>query len=248
MLIVPAIDIKDGKVVRLIQGKYGKKVYSEDPLKIARYWQREGAKLIHLVDLDGASGRGINNLDLIKEIIKKVDVPIEVGGGLRDKKTVKDLINSGACRVVIGTKALNESFLCSLFRQFRERIIVSIDEKSGTVLTSGWRVKNKSIDPFSFALKLKRMGFREIIYTDVNRDGTLEGPNLSGIKRMLKTGLGVIASGGISSLADILKLTPLEKHGLIGIITGKALYEKMFTLEEAMRTVSRKEEKYAGRV
>ena len=237
MLIIPAIDLKDGKVVRFTQGRFDKKVYSHDPLKTARHWVRQGAEFIHLVDLDGAIEGRPKNLDIVRKIVKAVNVPVEFGGGVRKKKTVEELIAMGVARVVIGTLAAeDEKFLLEVFKRFKKRVIVSIDENKGNVLTRGWRKEVKVIKALDLAKRIKDLGFEEIIYTDTGRDGTLKGPNTMGIKNLLKeTRLKVIASGGIASLNDIRKLKSLEKNGLLGVIIGKALYEGRFTLKEALR-------------
>lgn len=235
MLIIPAIDIKDGCVVRFVQGKLDKKVYSRDPLKTARHWVRQGAKLIHVVDLDGAFCGRPKNLPLVKEIAKNVSVPVEFGGGLRDIDMIKKLLACGIYRVVLGTRAVEDrNFLKKIFKAFKDRVIVSIDAKADKVAIKGWQSssKNRVLD---FAGALKELGFKEIIYTDTLKDGTLSGPNIKGIKALLKASrLKVIACGGICSLEDILRLKLLEKDGLSGIIIGKALYEGKFTLSEAI--------------
>lgn len=237
MLIIPAIDLKDGCVVRLVQGRRNLKIYSRDPVKTARHWQRQGAELIHIVDLDGATTGVIKNLNILKEIVKKVDVPIQFGGGLRKADTIKRLLQEGIHRVVLGTKAAEDkNFLKKVFDEFKERVIVSIDAKADDVLTRGWQSSSKRMDVLAFARLLKDMGFREIIYTDTLKDGTLSGPNIKAIKELLKeTGLNIIASGGISSLNDLGKLKKLQKPGLRGIIIGKALYEGKFTLAQALK-------------
>ena len=241
MLIIPAIDLKEGKVVRLRQGRYDKKVYSSDPLKTAKHWQRQGAELIHMVDLDGAMSGRISDFEILKKIVKEVSVPTEFGGGIRDKATIKKLLDLGFKRVVIGTKAVeDEKFLRDVFRQFKDKIIISIDVMAHSVFSRGWLSENKRIDPLTLGNKLKQIGFKQIIHTDIARDGTLKGPNILGLKQMLKLGLEVIASGGISSLVDILKLKSLEIQGLIGVIIGKALYEARFTLRQAIEAGIRK--------
>jgi phosphoribosylformimino-5-aminoimidazole carboxamide ribotide isomerase len=236
MLIIPAIDLKEGKVVRLVQGKFNKKVYSSDPVQTAKHWARQGAKLIHIVDLDGAMEGKFANLDIVKRIIKEAKVRVQYGGGVRSEAIVKKLFESGVSRVVIGTKAVEDSrFLINIFKKFRDNIIVSIDEIEGSVFTRGWRIRVKAHKTLEFAKKLKEMGFKRIIYTDIKKDGTLKGPNIQNIKRILKeTGLEVIASGGVSSLEDIRKLKILERSGLAGVIVGKALYEGKFTLRAAL--------------
>lgn len=235
MLIIPAIDIKDGCVVRFVQGRLDKKIYSRDPLKTARHWMRQGAKLLHIVDLDGAEAGVPKNLGIVKQIIKTVDVPLQFGGGIRNIETIKTLLNCGIWRIVIGTKAAEDkNFLITVFKKFKDKIIVSIDVKAGHILVKGWQGNCRGLDIFKFAQSLKDIGFKQVIYTDVLKDGTLKGPNIKGIRTLLKkTGLGVIASGGISSLDDIYRLKLLEEKGLTGVIIGKALYEGRFTLPQA---------------
>ena len=236
MLIIPAVDIQEGCVVRFVQGKLDKKIYSKDPVKISRQWVRQGAKLIHVVDLDAAFTGIPRNLDIVKKIIKTVEVPVQVGGGIRTNETIKILLDYGVYRVILGTKAVeDEGFLRQAFKKFKDKIIVSIDAKEGEVLTKGWQAGCVNIDTLEFACALKEMGFKRVIYTDISKDGTLRGPNIQGTKRLLKTGLSVIASGGVSSLEDIKKLKKLEVEGLAGIIVGKALYEGKFSLSEALK-------------
>jgi len=237
MLIIPAIDLKDGCVVRFVQGRSNEKIYSRSPVKTAKHWVKSQAKLLHIVDLDGAVSGTLKNLDALKEIINGVSVPIEFGGGVRKIETIRMLLKLGVQRVVLGTKAIEDKvFLKKAFKEFKERIIVSVDAKSGKLLVKGWRSEARSMDLLKFALQLKDMGFRQLIYTDTQKDGTLTGPNIKGAKELLKnTGLNIIASGGISSLDDIYKLKKLESKGLTGVIIGKALYEGKFTLPQAMK-------------
>jgi phosphoribosylformimino-5-aminoimidazole carboxamide ribotide isomerase len=235
MLIIPAIDIQDGCVVRFVQGRLNKKIYSRDPLKTAKHWVKQGAKFIHVVDLDGAIYGKTDNLGIVKEIARNVAIPIEFGGGIRDMGSIKTLLNSGINRVILGTKAVEDIiFLKKAFKVFNNKIIVSID--ANFVLIKGWRASSKGKGVFEFANTLKKIGFKELIYTDTLKDGTLKGPNIKGIRNLIKkTGLKVIASGGISSLDDIYRLTLLEDIGVIGIIIGKALYEGKFTLTAALK-------------
>jgi phosphoribosylformimino-5-aminoimidazole carboxamide ribotide isomerase len=237
MLIIPAIDIKDGCVVRFVQGRLNKKVYSRDPVKTARHWVRQGARMIHVVDLDGAATGKPKNLNIVKDIVKTAGVPIQFGGGVRKIEQIKALLDYGVYRIIVGTKAVEDRvFLKKAFKEFKERIIVSVDAKSDAVLIKGWQAHHKNIDFLKLASILKDMGFKELIYTDIAKDGTLRGPNIKGIKSLLKnSGLKVIASGGISSLQDIRWLKSLEKKGLVGIIVGKALYEGKFTLSGALK-------------
>ncbi|MEK6727395.1 MAG: 1-(5-phosphoribosyl)-5-[(5-phosphoribosylamino)methylideneamino]imidazole-4-carboxamide isomerase [Candidatus Omnitrophota bacterium] len=236
MLIIPAIDLKDGYVVRYVQGKLDKKVYSKDPLKTTRHWIKSGAKWLHIVDLDGAFSGTPKNLDIVKKIAKAANIPIQCGGGIRDLKTIKNLLDAGIWRVVLGTRALEDRiFLKNCFAKFKDKIIISIDANGGKLMTNGWKRAYKGKDVIGFARELKSLGFNQAIYTDTLKDGTLSGPNIKGIKGLLrKSGLNIIASGGISSLDDILKLKKLEKQGLIGVIIGKALYEGRFTLQKAL--------------
>ena len=237
MLIIPAIDLQDGCVVRYVQGKLSKKVYSRDPVKTAKHWAKAGAKLLHVVDLDGAFTGVPKNIAIVKEIAKNCGTPIEFGGGVRSIETIQELIDSGVERVILGTKAVEDkAFLDKAFSKFGEHIIVGLDAGAGKVMVKGWQSAHQGLDAVSFAGMLKDTGFKEIIYTDTLKDGTLTGPNIKGIKELLKaTGLRIIASGGISSLDDILRLRKLEKDGVSGVIIGKALYEGIFTLGEALK-------------
>lgn len=237
MLIIPAIDIQDGCVVRFVQGKNNKKIYSHSPVKTAKHWQRQGARLLHIVDLDAASSGIPKNLNVVKEITKFVSIPVQFGGGVREIETIGELLNYGIKRVVLGTKAVIDSdFLKNAFTKFKEKVIISVDCKGDNLLIKGWQRTARAINVIKFANKLKEIGFKEIIYTDILKDGTLSGPNIKGIKALLKnSGLNIIASGGICSLDDIYKLKMLEKQGLRGVIVGKALYEGRFTLTEALK-------------
>lgn len=238
MQIFPAIDIKDGLVVRLTQGEFKKKtIYSKDPVKTALHWQKQGAKILHVVDLDGALKGKPVNLEVVSNIAKAVSIPVQYGGGVRGLDSIIKAHQAGISRVVLGTKAVQDKkFLETAFKKFGAKIIVSIDARAGMVLTDGWIKKAHSITAIEFAKELEKIGFSEVIYTDISKDGTLKGPDIKGIKALLKeTGLKVIGSGGISNLDDLAKLKVLEKAGLIGIIVGKALYEGRFTLTQAIK-------------
>ena len=238
MLIIPAIDIKDGCVVRLRQGKFThKKTYSCDPLKTAGFWASQGARLIHIVDLDGAATGRPKNLALVKKIAGNTAASIQFGGGVRNIATIKTLLKSGVKRVVVGTRAVQDpSFLKKACKLFKNKVIVSIDARGQKVSIRGWRGSAGSMDILKFTRILKEAGMREFIYTDILKDGTLKGPNLKNIKELLaKTGMKIIASGGVSSLRDLAKLKSLESRGLCGVIIGKALYEGRFTLAQALR-------------
>ncbi|OGX17854.1 MAG: hypothetical protein A3K83_01820, partial [Omnitrophica WOR_2 bacterium RBG_13_44_8b] len=198
---------------------------------------KSGAKFLHVVDLDGAMSGKPKNLALVKEIAKNVDVPVEFGGGVRSIDTIKELLSSGIKRVVLGTKAAQDStFLKKAYQKFKDKIIVSVDAKDNRVLIKGWKTSAGAGNLKTFVQSLKKIGFGQLIYTDTLKDGTLTGPNVKGIKSLLKESqLNVIASGGISSLEDIYKLKQLKNLGLIGIIVGKALYEGKFTLSQALK-------------
>jgi len=237
MLIIPAIDLKDGCVVRFVQGKSNKKIYSKDPLKVASHWVAQGAQFLHIVDLDGAFSGKPKNLDVVKDIAKQIKVPVEFGGGIRSIESIKSVLEAGVSRVVLGTKAVEDkAFLVKAFKKFKNKIIVGVDAKDGLAMVRGWKSGYKNTDAGEFSLYLKKLGFRELIYTDTLKDGTLTGPNIKEIKKLLKlTGLKIIASGGISSLEDLHKLKSLEMEGLTGVIVGKALYEGKFTLPQALK-------------
>ena len=238
MLIIPAIDIKDGSVVRLVQGDFkNEKVYSYSPVDAAKHWAGLGAKLIHIVDLDGARTGLQKNLALIKEIVSNCRIPVELGGGIRDIQAIQDSLEAGVSRVVLGTKAAEDrDFLRLAFSKFKDKVIVSIDARQGKVMTKGWGQAASGVDALEMAKDLKEIGFSEVIYTDISKDGMLKGPDISGITGLIKeSGLKVIGSGGISSLDDLRLMKPLEKQGLVGVIIGKALYEGNFTLPEALK-------------
>ena len=237
ILIIPAIDLKEGKVVRLVQGKYEKKVYSNDPVKVAKHWQKLGAKMLHVVDLDGAMTGKPANIDIAIKIAQEVKVPVEFGGGVRSEAIIEKLIKAGVARVIISTKALeDENFLKKAVKKYADKLIVSIDEQNGSVYIKGWKNAAKKMSIDALIEKLRGAGIKEIIYTDISRDGTLKGPNVAGVKKILKASrMRVIASGGIASVLDIDRLKILEKSGLKGIIVGKALYEGRFTLGQALK-------------
>ncbi len=241
MKVIPAIDIRGGKVVRLIQGAVEREtVYSDSPVKMAENWSSYGVDLIHIVDLDGAMEGYPKNLGIVKEIVKRIKTPVELGGGIRDEKTIKAVLGCGVDKVVIGTKALDEKFLEKIEKEFRDKIVVSIDASRGMVHTKGWVFKTK-IKAIDLAKRVESLGVKRINYTDIGKDGTLEGPNIKSIEALIKSvGIDVIAAGGISTIEDVKNLKPLEKEGLKGIIIGKALYENTVDLKEAMRICSQK--------
>lgn len=235
MLIIPAIDIKDGKCVRLRQGRMDQEtIYSDNPMDMAKRWRDMGAGLIHLVDLDGAvSGRPVNK-KIIEDIINNSGASIQVGGGIRDMDLIESYIGIGAERVVLGTSVIgNPGLLKEASRRYPERIAVGIDAVDGMVAIDGWKTvtDRKAVD---LAREMEGLDLWAIIYTDINRDGMLTGPNIDGIAGMARdTKIPVIASGGVSSIADIKRLKEIEPR-IRGVIIGKALYSGSIDLREAI--------------
>ena len=242
MLIIPAIDIKSGKCVRLFQGRMDKEtVYSDDPVSVAKRWEDEGAEFLHIVDLDGAVSGVPKNKEIIESIIKSVKIPLEVGGGIRNIETIKEYFSIGAKKVVIGTVAWENPILISeVCKVFPERIIVGIDAKNGNVAVRGWEDVTET-SASTLAKRFEGMGISGIIYTDISRDGTLSGPNIDSIKSFAKSiSIPVIASGGVSDINDIKNIMKLKKHGVTGVIVGKALYSGAVNLREAIELCSHK--------
>lgn len=235
MIVIPAIDLKDGKCVRLLQGKQEQStVYSDDPAAMARHWADMGAELLHVVDLDGAFTGEQKNFDRIKAIREAIDIPIEVGGGIRDIARIKKLINLGIDRTIIGTSAAkNPVMIKEACNKFPGRILVGIDAKDGKVAVKGW-VEVTELGAIDFAKKMESMGAEGIIYTDISRDGMLTGPNIDAMARMVRAvQIPVIASGGVSKIDDIKNLMQIDN--LWGFITGKALYSGALDLRDAIK-------------
>ena len=234
MEIIPAVDIKGGKCVRLFQGDYSQEtVYFDDPVDVALKWESLGAERIHLVDLDGAAAGEMKNFTVIEAIAKRVRVPLQLGGGVRDEKTVQELIDTGISRIILGTIAVEQPELVnSLCRKFGEAIVVGIDARDGMVATRGW-LKGTGIKVKEMGSKMTELGVKRIIYTDIKRDGTLTEPNFSQIEDMVN-GLeaNIIAAGGISAMEHLKKL---GKMGVEGAIVGKALYTGNIDLKEALK-------------
>ncbi len=234
MIIFPAIDIKDNKCVRLTQGDFDKvNVYGEDPSLMAQKWASYGSEFIHVVNLNGSRDEvGINDETLAK-VAKSVHVPIQVGGGIRDEKRVKELLDLGINRVIVGTMAIeNKQLLKELIDKYgAEKIVVSIDAKNGKVATHGWE-KVSDTDSVDLCKELEQIGVKTIVYTDISKDGMLEGPNFNIYKELSeKTSLDIIASGGVTSIEDIKKLLDMNMYGAI---IGKALYDDRIDLKEVL--------------
>lgn len=235
MFVIPAIDLKDGKCVRLRQGRAEEvTVYSDDPVAMAQRWEGEGAAVIHVVDLDGAFTGVARNLDLVAKICGAVKCKVQFGGGLRTRDAVERALGCGVARVVVGTKALIEPFLDRLLAEFSDSIVVGIDARDGKIVVEGWTQKS-GIDAVDFARKVSAMGATRIVFTDVRTDGMLSGPPLASVGRICVSVQGfVIASGGVGSLADVKALQGLRHSNLEGVIVGKALYEGRFSVKDVI--------------
>ncbi|MBI3811075.1 MAG: 1-(5-phosphoribosyl)-5-[(5-phosphoribosylamino)methylideneamino]imidazole-4-carboxamide isomerase [Nitrospirae bacterium] len=236
MIIIPAIDIKDGRCVRLQQGRAGtESVYSDDPVAVAQRWESEGAELIHVVDLDGAFSGAPKNRDLILKIVRSVKIPIQVAGGMRTIEDIGRYVQEGASRIVLGTRVVSDrSFLETACRSYPGRISVGLDTRNGKVMVKGWTEATEQ-SAMDFVNQLNGLGILSIIFTDVQRDGMLKGPNLDAIRGLVRSvEIPIIASGGISSLDDIRTLLELESSGVAGVIVGKALYTGAVKLSEAL--------------
>ncbi|NSW82908.1 MAG: 1-(5-phosphoribosyl)-5-[(5-phosphoribosylamino)methylideneamino]imidazole-4-carboxamide isomerase [Syntrophothermus sp.] len=240
MIIFPAIDIREGRCVRLVQGKKENEVvYSNHPARVARSFEDLGARWLHVVDLDGAFAGAPRNLKVIEEIAHSVEIPFQVGGGLRSLRDVEQVLAVGAARVVIGTKAVESpSFAQELLERFGpERIVLGLDARDGMVAVKGW-VEVAEMKAVDLARSMKELGIVRAVYTDVTKDGLLQGPNFEAIEEIARTsGLRIIASGGVSSLEDVEKLLTLEELGVEGVIIGKAIYDGTIDLRKALSLV-----------
>jgi phosphoribosylformimino-5-aminoimidazole carboxamide ribotide isomerase len=236
MLIIPAIDLIQGECVRLYQGKEeNKTVFSEKPLDVALKWQSMGAKLLHIVDLDGAFKGNPQNLVTILQLSKRLDIPIELGGGLRNPDIIAQMFAGGVERVVLGTVSYTQpEIVRGLSNKYPGRILIGVDATDGFLAIRGWKDVTQ-IKADEFCRQWIDSGIRAIIYTDIKQDGTLKGPNISAISRLLdEINIPIIAAGGISSMADLEALTSLETKGLAGVIIGRALYTGKIHLDQAI--------------
>jgi phosphoribosylformimino-5-aminoimidazole carboxamide ribotide isomerase len=237
MIVIPAIDLKDGKCVRLAQGDFERvTVYADDPVAMARNWQVQGAARLHLVDLDGSLAGTPKNSDLIRDIIQAVSLPVQVGGGIRNRETIENYLAMGVAYVILGTAALrDEQFVRQVCRAYEGRIILGIDAGDGKVAIQGW-TENTSASPVSLAQRYADEGLAAIIYTDIKRDGVGTGVNIESTKALAQAvNVPVIASGGVAGVADITQLMGIEEFGVAGVIVGKALYSGALSLAEANR-------------
>ena len=242
MIVIPAVDIRGGNVVRLVRGDFSKEtVYSTDPVKMSLRWQSEGAKRLHLVDLDGALEGKLKNLDWIRKITASLDIPVEVGGGIRTEADLQTIIRAGASYAILGTKACeDEGFLKKALDKYKEKIIVSLDVRDGYLQTKGW-VNPTEIKAIDFAQKIKMFGVQTVEYTDISRDGTLQGPGFENILKFIgAVKIDMIVSGGISTIADLKILKEYNKKEIIGMIVGRAIYDGKILIREANRVCSQK--------
>lgn len=241
MIVIPAVDLKDGRCVRLSQGRMEQEtVYSEHPVQMAQHWEVKGAERIHVVDLNGAVAGKPFHQSLIKEMVQSIQIPVEVGGGIRDFDTIENYLSSGVRWVILGTAAFNNRPLIEkACHRFPERVILGIDAKGGKVAIQGWNevVSLKAID---LAKQVEGMGLSAIIFTDIEKDGMSTGLNFESTQKLARsTSIPVIASGGVSRIEDIEHLLELEPDGVIGVIVGRALYTGSVNLEEAIRISKR---------
>ena len=238
MLLIPAIDLKNGRCVRLLQGEAAAEtVYSDDPAAMARSFEDAGAKRLHLVDLDGAfKGKGAN-LVSIRSILKNISIPVQLGGGLRNAENIEQMFELGVSSVIVGTMAVkNPDVLEEVIQRFTgEKVILGIDARDRKVSIEGWQ-EGTEIDDVEFALRWKKFGIQRIVFTDIARDGMLSGPNLEALGDFARrTGLKIVASGGVSSMGDLELLKTLEVDGVDQVISGKAIYEGKLDLKEIFK-------------
>lgn len=238
MIIFPATDIKDGKVVRLTKGDYGQmKVYSADALEKAMQFRTAGAEYLHMVDLDGAKDGEMKNFPVIENVVKNSGMKVQIGGGIRDEKTIKKYVDAGVMRVILGTVAVkNTEFLKNMINEYGDKIAVGVDIKGNNIAVNGW-LEDSGVDCFEFMEKLCNMGCKTVICTDISKDGLLSGTNLPLYKRLKKDyNIDVVASGGITTCDDVKALAEMDMYGAI---LGKALYEGKIELEDALRISGR---------
>ena len=239
MEVIPAIDLLDGKCVRLYQGDYEQsQVFDENPVAVARKWEEQGATRLHVVDLDGAKAGKTSNLSVIEAIVNEITIPVQVGGGLRDRASVSRLFNIGVQRAILGTVAVeNPELVTEWCAEFPQQIVVGIDARNGKVATRGW-LETSEVLATDLAKRMAKQGAAAIIYTDIHRDGTMSGPNMSALRELATAiDIPVIASGGVSSLTDLLSLLALEPLGVTGAIVGRAIYTGDIDLREAVQAV-----------
>lgn len=245
MLIIPAIDIKDGRCVRLVKGEEGTEtVFSDEPVEVAKRWESAGAGLLHVVDLDGAFNGEPGNFDLVASIAEAVEIPVQVGGGVRNLDTIEKYVRAGVSRVILGTAAFGDrEFLSRACRAFPGKVAIGIDTRGGEegkrrIAVKGWK-ETIEVDTEGFLNDLKALGVSLIIHTDVDRDGTMEGFDTASVRGFIASSpIPVVASGGISSMGDLERLAGLGESGLAGVILGRAIYTGAIDLKAAVQRFS----------
>lgn len=243
MIIFPAIDIRGGKCVRLLKGDFAKEtVFSDKPEDMAKKWQAQGAEFLHLVDLDGALKGKSQNLATVEKILAAVDIPVELGGGIRTMENIDEVLKLGVRRVILGSVAVRSPELVrEACAKYGDRIVVGIDAKDGIVAVDGWGVSG-NIEATALAKEMKKAGVKTIIYTDISRDGTLAGVNVEATAKLAReSGINIVASGGVKSIDDIKALKPYEKDGIEGVIVGKSIYMGTLDLAEAIAIASKED-------
>ena len=236
MIVIPAVDIKEGQCVRLIQGrKDSETVYSDNPAAMAKKWEASGAECLHVIDLDGAFEKKLRNSQAIESIVAEVSVPVQVGGGIRKIETVQYLLECGVSRVIIGTEAIrNPTFVEKCCKIFPGKIVVGIDARNGLVSIEGW-TETTDVSAIELAKRFEDCGVSAINFTDIQRDGMLSGPNVSATADLARAvSVPIVASGGVSRIEDIERLLSISKLGIVGVIVGKALYSGDLDLSDAI--------------
>lgn len=243
MLIFPAIDIRGGKCVRLFKGDFAQEtVFSDKPAEMARKWEEQGAQFLHLVDLDGALAGKSCNLETVKDILAAVTIPVELGGGIRTLENIDEVLALGVRRVILGSVAVrNPELVKEACAKYGDRIVVGIDAKDGIVAVDGWGVSG-DVEVTALAKEMKKAGVKTIIYTDISRDGTLEGVNVEATAKLAReSGVNIVASGGVKSTADIEALKPYERDGIEGVIVGKSIYMGTLDLQQAIEIAAKED-------
>lgn len=243
MLIFPAIDIRGGKCVRLFKGDFAQEtVFSDKPAEMAKKWEEQGAQFLHLVDLDGALAGKSCNLETVKDILAAVTIPVELGGGIRTLENIDEVLALGVRRVILGSVAVrNPKLVKEACAKYGDRIVVGIDAKDGIVAVDGWGVSG-DVEVTALAKEMKKAGVKTIIYTDISRDGTLEGVNVEATAKLAReSGVNIVASGGVKSTADIEALKPYERDGIEGVIVGKSIYMGTLDLQQAIEIAAKED-------
>ena len=236
MRIYPAIDIRGGKAVRLYKGDFAQETVFGEPAEMAKKWEAAGGEFLHLVDLDGARAGKSMNLDVVKEIIDAVNITVELGGGIRTMENIDEVLAAGVQRVILGSVAAkNPALVKEACAKYGDRVVVGIDAKDGIVAVDGWEVSG-DVEVTVLAKEMAKAGVKTIIYTDISRDGTLEGVNVEATAQLAReSGIKIVASGGVKSIDDVKALLPYEKEGIEGVIVGKSIYMGTLDLTEAVK-------------